>query len=171
MADLKLRTATLSDMDAVETVLRRSYAALLPADYPPSVLVTALPVMVRAQPALLSSGSYFVVERAGQIVGCGGFTLNAPGGDAVTDGLAHIRHVAVDPDALRLGVAARILQHCFATARAVGLHRFEALSTLTAVPFYAAQGFVEIEPVELRFPGDIPFPAIRMQRDARLHIT
>ena len=53
---LTLRHATPSDLAAVDALLARSYPRLLAADYPPSVLVTAVPIIARARPELLASG-------------------------------------------------------------------------------------------------------------------
>ena len=72
---IAVRTARSGDLAAVDAVLARAYPRLLKPDYPPSVLVTALPLISRAQPSLLASGTYYVVEDdAGQVVGAGGWT-------------------------------------------------------------------------------------------------
>lgn len=42
---LTFRTALRGDLSAVDALMARSYAKLLAADYPPSVLVTALPII------------------------------------------------------------------------------------------------------------------------------
>lgn len=52
----------------------------------------------------------------------------------------------------------------FSAAEAEGAIRFECLSTLTAVPFYAALGFVALGPVDLTLAPGMVFPAVRMQR-------
>ena len=57
-----IRPGTRADLARVDALLSRSYPRLLKRDYPPSVLVTALPLISRAQPALLDSGSYYVAE-------------------------------------------------------------------------------------------------------------
>ena len=40
----------------------------------------------------------------------------------------------------------------------------DSQSTLTAVPFYAALGFVEIGPIRVTLRPGIEFPAVHMQR-------
>ena len=54
---LVLRPATPDDFADVDALLARSYPALLKHDYRPSVLVTAVPVLARANPALVGSGT------------------------------------------------------------------------------------------------------------------
>ncbi len=102
-----IRPTTAADLAAVDALLARSYPKLLKADYPASVLVTALPVIARAQPKLITCGTYYVVQEDGQILGAGGWT---PDKD-VTD-LGHIRHVVTDDRALRRGVGRRLMAWC-----------------------------------------------------------
>lgn len=161
---LSLRTAVPADLAAVETLLGRSYPRLLAADYPPSVLVTAVPLIARAKPALLASGRYYVVEDGtGRLVGAGGWSRTAPQGEGPGN-VAHIRHVATDPDALRRGVGRAILVRVFQAAGEVGVAGYACLSTRTAVPFYAAMGFRTVGPVEVPLAPGIAFPAVRMHR-------
>jgi len=67
-----IRPTTHADIAAVDLLLATSCPALLKADYPPSLLVTALPIISRARPELLACGTYYAALRAGKIVGAGG---------------------------------------------------------------------------------------------------
>jgi GNAT superfamily N-acetyltransferase len=169
MDTLTLRPATPADMAAVDALLARSYPRLLAADYAPSVMVTAVPIIARARPELLASGRYFLALDGDKAVGAGGYSLAAPGSrggpqGAVEAGLAHIRHVATDPEALRRGIGRALMQRVFAAAEAEGVRRYDCLSTRTAVPFYAAMGFRAVAEVEVPLAAGISFPAIRMVR-------
>lgn len=161
---LTVRPATLADIGAVDSLLRRSYGPLLRADYPPSTLVLALPAMARAQPRLLASGRYFLAETGGEIVGAGGWSPEAPGGGRVTPGLGHVRHLATDARAVRRGVGRALIDRVFEQARAERVARLSCLSTLTAVPFYEALGFAALRRVTLHF-GGAPFAAVELERD------
>jgi N-acetylglutamate synthase-like GNAT family acetyltransferase len=155
---LTIRPATRHDIAAVDALLARSYPALLKADYPPSILVTAVPIISRARPELLASGTYFVAETAmGEILGAGGWT---PG----RAGHGNVRHVVTDAAHLRRGIGRALFGTIFGTAREAGLHRLDCQATRTAVPFYRALGFAEIGPVEVPLAQGILFPAIRMTR-------
>ena len=159
-----LRPATPDDFPAVDSLLSRSYPRLLRNDYPPSTLVTALPLISRAQPQLLASGTYYVMEAEdGALVAAGGWTATGPQGRS-EPGAGHVRHVATDPDHLGQGLARRILHHSFAAARAAGLTRLDCLSTLTAVPFYMRLGFQRLHPETLMLRPGITFDAVAMQR-------
>ena len=155
-----IRPTTAADLGAVDALLARTYPNLLKADYPPSVLVTALPIISRARPELLVCGTYYVAEEGGAVLGAGGWTP-----DAKVQGLGHIRHVVTDDRALRRGVGRALMQRSFDEARAAGMQRMECWATRTAEPFYKAVGFESIGPMDVRLAGGIVFPSIRMMRD------
>ena len=159
ISNLTIRPATPEDLDAVDTLLQRSYPVLLKRDYAPSVLVTTLPLISRAQPALLASGSYFLAERDGAVVGAGGWTPQAPGGRRGLRGVGHIRHVVTDYRQTRQGIGRRLMSHVMWHARAAGCEVLHCQSTLTAVPFYASLGFVAQGRIEVDLPRGIRFPA------------
>lgn len=177
---LTLRRARPSDLMGVDRLLRRSYPRLLKPDYPPSVMVMALPIIARARPELLASGQYFVVEAEdGAILGAGGWTLGMPqSGDGDTPDAAaravmgwaeqahmgHVRHVAVDPDRVRGGLGRAIMSEVIVDALREGVRWLDCLSTRTAVPFYEALGFRVLHEVEVPLRPGILFPAIRMMR-------
>jgi GNAT superfamily N-acetyltransferase len=164
MKEVTLRLAEPRDLAGVDALLARSYPRLLKPDYSPSVLVTALPIIARARPELVVSGSYWLAEEAGELRAAGGWTPGAPGEDVRRGGVGHVRHVVSDPDHLRRGIARALMQAAMEQARNVGVLRLECLSALTAVPFYKALGFVEGPEVTVPLRLGIGFPAIEMQR-------
>ncbi|MVO17013.1 GNAT family N-acetyltransferase [Parasedimentitalea huanghaiensis] len=154
-----VRAGVKADLPAVDALLARSYPKLLKADYPPSVLVTALPIISRARPELIGCGTYYVAEEAGQILGAGGWTQ-----DRIRADKGHIRHVVTDDRALRRGIGRAILSHTIDTARQSGVIELECASTLTAVPFYASVGFESEETIVIDLAPGIQFPAVRMRQ-------
>ena len=161
-ADTIIRQATPTDLPAVDRLLARSYPRLLRADYPPSVLVLAIPRIARARPELLRSGTYHVIEGPGGIVAAGGWTQTPPSAGEGARSIGHVRHVATDPGHLRRGHARRILSHVLNEAREAGMSGMACLSTRTAVSFYASLGFVRIDEAEIPLAPGIAFPAVRM---------
>jgi GNAT superfamily N-acetyltransferase len=157
---MHIRPSTKADFAAVDTILARSYPKLLKADYPPSILVTALPMISRAQPDLLVCGTYYVAEEDGVILGAGGWTP-----DRSDPASGHVRHLVTDHLALRRGVATALMARSFQEASAAGLRRLSCASTWTAEAFYQAQGFVTLGPMEVPLKDGVTFPAIRMTRD------
>ncbi|MCY0094070.1 GNAT family N-acetyltransferase [Hoeflea ulvae] len=160
---LKVRLATAADEMDVTAVLTASYTRLWQGHYAASDLEILLPLVTRAQPQLLSSGRFFVALADGELAGCGGWSLAAPGTSGrVTPGCGHVRHFAVHPDHLRKGVGRALYTACLSQARDQGCSRMEAWSSLQAVPFYERLGFRVIEHFTIDFPGDVGLASVRM---------
>ncbi|PWK61159.1 GNAT family N-acetyltransferase [Roseicyclus mahoneyensis] len=162
---ITIRPTTQHDLGAVDALLAASYPALLKRDYAPSVLVTALPLISRANPALLRSGTYFIAEDAeGQALAAGGWTRSAPQGGVGLPEIGHVRHVATHPSHLRKGLAQAIVTRVLADALAAGVERMICQSTQTAVPFYKAMGFRVRGEILIALRPGITFPAVEMER-------
>ncbi|MDJ1007812.1 MAG: GNAT family N-acetyltransferase [Paracoccaceae bacterium] len=163
-AAITVDVASPADLAAVDALLSRSYPVLLKPDYPPSVLVTALPLISRAQPRLLACGTYYVARDGDEIVGAGGWTMAAPGGARARQRVGHIRHVVTDHRRTRQGIGRALMARVFETARAAGMTRLEAQATRTAVSFYRAMGFAVLGAVDVPLRPGIVFPAVAMAR-------
>ncbi|MEM6305501.1 MAG: GNAT family N-acetyltransferase [Pseudomonadota bacterium] len=163
MEPLTIRPGTRADIAPLDALLASSYPRLLAPDYPPSVLVTAIPRISKAQPKLVTCGTYFVAYRGQALVGAGGWTRVVPGrsGGAERD-LGHIRHFATDSTATRQGIARAVMAQVLRSARAEGIAVLECWSTRTAVSFYEAMGFATVENVDVPLDAGITFPAVRM---------
>lgn len=162
---MRLRVAMPEDSDAVASVLGPSYTQLMAAAYPPGLLARTLPTITRANPDLLASGRYYLVEsETGEPAGCGGWSSNPPGRRDEDLGRAHIRHFATHPDWTRRGVGRLLYDRCAADARASGFSLFEAWASLNGESFYASLGFRRLGTIQTEMPGGILFPAIRMER-------
>lgn len=159
-----LRKAEPGDIDALDRLYGQSYPVLLKPDYPPSVLVTAVPLISKAQPALIASGSFFVVCDDDTIVGAGGWTVQAPGGKPGTRAIGHIRHVVTDHRQTRKGIGRMLMSHIIQHAHACGMTLLHCQSTRTAVPFYEALGFVVMGEIDIALRPGIDFPAVLMVR-------
>ncbi|MBM9595321.1 GNAT family N-acetyltransferase [Roseitranquillus sediminis] len=162
-ATLTVRVARPNDLQTLDTMFARSYPALLKNDYPPSIMVTAVPVIARANPRLLASGTYYVVQSDGDIVGGGGWTRAAPVGPTRSK-TAHVRHLVTDHRRTREGIGRTLIERIIADAAASGARTLECHSTRTARPFYAACGFRELDRIDVPLGAGIVFPAIRMIR-------
>lgn len=161
-----LRTARPADLPAVSILLEASFSHLLAGSYEANTLEIALPYMIKANPALLACGTYYVAEvEHGAVVGCGGWTLEEPGSGAKVNGEAHIRHFAVHPEWARRGIGKALLSRCFAEAELAGVHKLRCISSLNAEPFYRASGFQTMGSVDVRMGQTFTFTAVIMQRE------
>lgn len=162
---MRLRVATPEDAEAVSAVLGPSYTRLMATAYPPDLLDRVLPSITRANPELLASGRYYLVEAAtGEPAGCGGWSADPPDRHDEDPGRAHIRHFATHPAWLRRGVGRMLYERCEVDAQAAGFTVFEAYASLNGEAFYASLGFRRLERIETPMPGGVMFPAIRMER-------
>jgi GNAT superfamily N-acetyltransferase len=165
-ATFTIRTTTSDDASAVTHLLEASYPPLFALGYAPEVLAKALPMMTKANPRLLASGTFHVAQiQSGEIIGCGGWTEEQPGSDTRHDGVGHVRHFATHPTWIRHGIGRAILELCESQAKAAGLTRIMCYSSLVAVEFYRAMGFSVLGPMDLKLGKDISIPGILMRRD------
>jgi N-acetylglutamate synthase-like GNAT family acetyltransferase len=159
-----IRKSNIGDLATVTDLLRASYPTLMMSAYQPSILDPALKLMVRANPRLLSSGTYYVAEAEnGAIVGCGGWTREHPGGEVTTEAVGHIRHFGTHPDWIRRGVGTAIFRRCEADAREFGIQGFECYSSLNAECFYSALGFERIAVLDIWMTRDVALPSCHMR--------
>lgn len=133
------------------------------AAYDADVLAAALPFMTKAQLDLLTSGTFYVAEEADRIIGCGGWTLGAPGSGQISEGLAHLRHFAVDPERARTGVGRLIFEECTRAAPQAGAFRFQAFSSLNAETFYARMGLQRLDIITVPTREDVALPVVLME--------
>lgn len=161
-----IRVAMPEDEAAVSALLAASYSVLMRPDYDKAILAAALPKMTRANPALLSSGSYYLAEmEGGGLVGCGGWTGERPGDGEVVPDLGHIRHFATHPDWTRCGIGQAIYTTCEAAARRAGLRRLQCYASLNGEGFYAALGFRAVREMAVPMGQGLRFPSILMERE------
>lgn len=161
---ISVRAAHLQDAAAVEEVLTCSYPKLMRRAYDPDLLARALPRITRPDLKLLGSGTYMLAEARGQPVGCGGWSLVAPGTTDSQPGIAHIRHFATLPEWAGCGIGRLIYDRCEQQARAAGVQLFECHSSLNGEPFYAALGFHRVCLIDVDMGPDLRFPSVRMLR-------
>jgi GNAT superfamily N-acetyltransferase len=162
----RIRVAGPDDRAAVSALLLKSYTALLRPDYDPEILEKALPLITKANPDLLTSGTYYVACCGdGTVLGAGGWTKSSPTGQGESPGNGNIRHFVTDPDQARQGIGRALMARCLQDARAAGLTDLNCYSTLNGEAFYAACGFRTVEPFDVTLPGGVVFPSVRMERD------
>lgn len=159
----RLRTADPDDRAAVSRLFESSYPALMAPSYDPSLLEAALPLLTRANPLLLASGTFFVAEETNStIVGCGGWTRERPGNGNIEPELAHIRHFAVHPDYAGLGIGRTIYDACVQQAKTAEIIRFECYASLNAVGFYSALGFEKVMNLYVALGDRAKLPGVLM---------
>lgn len=161
---ITIRLACADDTAAVTSVLEASYPPLMATAYDAELLRLATPIITRANPKLLASGTYHVAEADGAIIGCGGWTPERPGTAERQPGAGHVRHFATIPDRAGQGIGRMIYGRCEAQARAAGVTVVECYASLNAGCFYASLGFATVGLVTVPLGDGITFPSVLMRR-------
>lgn len=172
-----LRPATFDDVPALRQVIAESARALTRADYTEAQIEAALGSAWGVDSELIRDGTYFVVEDAGEIVACGGWSRRKTlfGGDAQpgrqSDVLdpsreaARIRAFFVRPQWARRGIGAALLRRCEAEARAHGFRSAELVATLTGQRLYRMFGYIGDERIEYPLGRGLTIEFIPMRKE------
>ena len=155
--NLRLRTATLGDVETLRELIAQSARELGREDYTAKQIEAALKGAWGVDTELIRDGTYFVVERDGRLAACGGWSRRKtlfgsdthagrePGLlDPKTDA-ARIRAFFVHPDFARQGIGRMLLARCEEEAKSHGFTRAVLVATLPGVRLYETCGYDEIE--------------------------
>ena len=171
--DLVLRLALEADLPALRQLMDAAIRELQAAFLSPDQLAASFSIM-GLDTQLVADRTYFVVETAGRIAGCGGWSRRATlfGGDhsqgrdaALLDpakDAARVRAMYTHPDFTRRGVGRMVLDACEAAAAAEGFRSCELAATLAGEPLYKACGYRQIERFAADTPHGVAVPLVRM---------
>ena len=173
----RTRPATRADIPALSSLVEASIRGLGARDYNPQQVESSLSYLFGIDTQIIEDGTYYAVENEGELVACGGWSRRKTpfGGDQAADVQdaafrdpatepAVIRAFFVHPDWARRGIGRHLLQVCEDAARGAGFQRFELVATRTGRPLYAATGYQDREPVEIRLPDGVVIQAMRMEK-------
>jgi GNAT superfamily N-acetyltransferase len=176
-----IRKAVPADVPEIERVMRASMAALGTSTYDPAQVASAVRYIAVVDRQLIDDGTYFVIEEAGRVIACGGWSgrtklFSGPRSqdkagssdgrlDPAVDS-ARIRAMFVDPAHARRGLGRQILEASEADAARAGFRTFELMATLPGVPLYRACGYEEIERVAIELPDGMRLDCVKMRRAA-----
>ncbi len=171
-----LRAATTADIPAMEALIRRSGIQLSKGFYTDEQAAAVTRHVFGVDSQLVDDGTYFVIERDGRLLACGGWSKRATlfGGDQHKSGPdplldpatqpARIRAFFVDPSVPRQGLGRMLMEHCEREAAAASFLAMELAATMPGVPLYTACGFESIEDFALALPGNVSVPLSRMRK-------
>ena len=168
------RLAQTDDLPALNALMTRSIENLQHGFLTPEQIRASHQVM-GLDTQLVKDQTYFIIERDGKLVGCGGWSWRATlfGGDnsivareplaldPATDA-AKIRAMYVDPDYARRGIGTLIMALCEGAALDAGFARVEMMATMAGVPLYRVCGYTDIEAIEATTREGVIVPLIRM---------
>jgi GNAT superfamily N-acetyltransferase len=171
-----LRPATPADVPALEALIARSGIALSKGFYTDEQAQAVTRHVFGVDTQLIRDGTYFVVERDGVPLACGGWSRRAtlfgadrakaaedPPLDPATQA-GRIRAFFVDPSVPRQGLGTMLIRHCEAEAARAGFTSLEMAATLPGVPLYRSAGSETVEEFAIDLPGGIRVPLARMRK-------
>lgn len=171
-----IRLATLEDIPQLNEMIAKSVRGLSIGYYTPAQIESSIKYIFGVDTQLVIDGTYYIAEKEGVIVGCGGWSKRNTlyGGDQhkeVEDPLldpkrdaARIRAFFVHPDYARQGIGRQIINVCEAAAKDEGFKLFELGATLPGVPLYSAMGYEEVERVDALLKDGETLGIIKMRK-------
>jgi GNAT superfamily N-acetyltransferase len=171
-----LRLAVLEDEDAIDALMKASARAIFPAFYDERQTASSIVHIAQVDPSLIADGTYFVLDVAGGIVACGGWSRRDKlfTGAAEQEGRARLLDPASEParvramfvrsDWTRRGLGTRILEACEIAARREGFTTLALMATLPGVALYERFGFTIIEPVDITLPDGVKVGCAAMEK-------
>jgi GNAT superfamily N-acetyltransferase len=170
------RLAQEHDVPALERLIPLSVRALQAAYYSPAQMEAALGPVFGVDRQLIHDGTYFVVEHAGEIVGCGGWSKRRSlfGGDhgRVDPDIeldpqcdpARIRAFFVHPAQARQGIGRCMLAACERAITEASFRTIDLVATLAGEPLYAAFGYAAVERYEVPLPNGLSLAVVGMTK-------
>ena len=174
------RIASPDDLGKIAALMTRAIEQLQSEFLDPAQVAASHRVM-GLDTQLIADRTYFLVEQAGRLVGCGGWSRRATlfGGDdsAVRRDArlldpatepARVRAMYTDPDFARRGIGRMVLDLCEAAAQRSGFSRVELMATMSGVPLYRACGYLPVAPEDAKVDG-VVVPLMRMTKTIGEH--
>jgi GNAT superfamily N-acetyltransferase len=171
-----LRRAVESDASALKDLIEVSVRELQAPYYSTEQIDAALGPVFGVDRQLIRDGTYFLAERSGVIVGCGGWSKRSSrfGGDDGRDSedalldpskdAARIRAFFVQPAYARQGIGHSIMVACESAIAEAGFDTIEIVATLAGEPLYASFNYAVIKRYDIGLKGGLGLPAVQMAK-------
>lgn len=172
----RIRPALSTEVPALNALIAASATELSRGYYTAAQTNSLITHVFGVDTQLLADGTYYVIERDGCLMACGGWSgrrtlfggdqakgISDSALDPATDA-ARIRAFFVHPGHARQGLGRRLLAHCEAAAKVAGFCRAELMATLPGEPLYRALGYEVLESVVHRMPDGCSADFVRMAR-------
>jgi len=173
LSPFEIRLATAADKAQIKALMDLSIRRLQKAYLGPEQIMASFDVM-GLDGLLIQDETYYVAERYGVIVGCGGWsrraTLYGPSASPLRDealldpavDASPIRAMYTHPAHTRRGIGRMILEISEEAAWREGFRSAELLATLAGQPLYQSCGYRVVKEILLETPSGVPVPGRKM---------
>jgi N-acetylglutamate synthase-like GNAT family acetyltransferase len=177
---IKIRLAKHNEINILNDLIAESTKKLGRDDYSALQLKSAIQYMFRVDTQLIHDQTYFVIEKDGEIAGCGGWSkrktmfsgnqspdkaeenLLDPAKDA-----AKIRIFFIHPKFARQGLGTILLRHCEQEASKNKFTQFEMMATFTGMNLYKTLDYKEVSNKYVTLPDRVSLPFVHMRKNLR----
>ncbi len=177
---IKIRLARHDEINILNDLIAESTKKLGRDDYSALQLKSAIQYMFRVDTQLIHDQTYFVIEKDGEIAGCGGwskrktmFGSNPSPGKAEENLLdpakdaAKIRTFFIHPKFARQGLGNTLLKHCEQEAFKNKFTQFEMMATITGMNLYKTLDYKEVSNTSIMLPNRVSLPFVHMRKNLR----
>ena len=175
---IHIRAANFDDIQNLNELITLSARELSRDIYSKQEIEGAIQYIFGVDTELLHDKTYFVIEKNGEIAGCGGWSRRKTlfGGNQFsareepayldpTIDAAKIRAFFIHPTFARQGLGSMLLQHCERDAGLHGFTHFEMMATLPGVKLYAAFAYKAVSNERVVLPNSISLKFVRMEKE------
>lgn len=176
---ISVRPATIEEVPALNLLIAKSARELSREDYSAEEIESAIKYIFGVDTELINDQTYFVIEKDGEIAGCGGWSKRKTlfGGNQFfkreqsallnpEQDAAKIRAFFIDPKFARQGLGAHLLNYCEQQAIKSGFKNFEMMATLTGVKLYTKTGYAALQNETVVLQNGIALKFIKMRKQA-----
>lgn len=175
---INIRSAKIEEVQTLNELITLSARELSRDDYSKEQIESAIQYIFGVDTELVNDHTYFVIEKNGEIAGCGGWSRRKTlfGGNQFagrensnfldpSKDAAKIRAFFIHPKFARQSLGSLLLKHCERQALLYGYARLEMMATLPGVKLYKKLGYQDVSDELVVLPNKISLEFVRMSKD------
>jgi GNAT superfamily N-acetyltransferase len=177
---INIRLANIDDVKTLNELITVSARELSKDIYSEQEIEGAIQYVFGVDTELVKDMTYFVIEKDGEIAGCGGWSKRKTlfGGsqfsgreEAVyldpSKDAAKIRAFFIHPKFARQGLGSTLLKHCEHEALLNGFTQLEMMATLPGVKLYTTLAYKAVSDEVVTLPNNVPLRFVRMMKNLK----
>lgn len=168
----------MSEIETLNDLITLSARELSRDTYSKQEIDGAIQYVFGVDSELVADKTYFVIEKNGEIAGCGGWSKRKTlfGGNQFSgrEGAvyldpsieaAKIRAFFIHPKFARQGLGRLLLIHCEREARVNGFTQLEMMATLPGFKLYSTFAYEAVSNEVVMLPNNVPLRFVRMMKN------